>query len=113
MRRRGTSSASLYGKHVSFAFAILSMKMPFTKLLLAVGLIQIASYWFCGALSSPSAIIAQPQPDSPLYYQAARRIVEGHSFSYSEGSRLVLERQQFSILFCSQYHMPSDVLVMH
>ena len=86
MRRRGTSSASLYGKHVSFAFAILSMKMPFTKLLLAVGLIQIASYWFCGALSSPSAIIAQPQPDSPLYYQAARRIVEGHSFSYSEGS---------------------------
>ena len=86
MRRRETSSASFYDEYVFVLLVILSMKMPFAKLLLAVGLIQIAAYWFCGAMSTSAGTMALPQPDSPLYYQAARRIVEGNPFSYSEGS---------------------------
>ena len=64
------------------------MKMPIVKLLLALGLIQIAVHWFCGSLSASCGWLALPQPDSPLYYQAARRIVEGCPFSYSEGSAI-------------------------
>ena len=37
-------------------------------------------------MANDECVLAIPQPDTPLYYQAARRIVEGHPFSFSEGS---------------------------
>ena len=56
------------------------------KLMFVVGLFQIAAYWYAGSMSSIDGIIAVPQPDTPLYFQSARRIVEGHPFSFSEGT---------------------------
>lgn len=56
------------------------------RLVLCIGLIQIAAYWFAGSIVSDECTLAIPQPDTPLYYQAARRIVEGHPFSFSDGS---------------------------
>ncbi len=56
------------------------------RTMLAIGLFQIAAYWFSGSMACDEGTIAVPQPDTPLYYQAARRIVEGHPFSYSEGT---------------------------
>lgn len=55
-------------------------------LLFSVGLLQIAGYYLSGALVCSDGGFAIPQPDSPLYYQAARRIVEGCPFSYSDSS---------------------------
>ena len=55
-------------------------------LMLVIGLFQIAAYWFSGSMACDEGVLAVPQPDTPLYYQAARRIVEGHPFSFSEGS---------------------------
>ncbi len=60
-------------------------KRALGRILLAIGLFQIAIYFFSGSISCPDGIISVPHLDSPLYYQAARRIVEGHPFSYSEG----------------------------
>ena len=62
------------------------MKVSISRFVVFVGLIQIAVYWFLGAMACSSSGIALPQPDTPLYYQAARRIVEGCPFSYSHGS---------------------------
>lgn len=56
------------------------------RIMLAIGLFQMAAYWFSGSMACDEGILAVPQPDTPLYYQAARRIVEGHPFSFSEGS---------------------------
>ena len=61
-------------------------RVALLKLMLFVGLLQIAAYWFSGAMNCVDGTIAVPQPDTPLYYQAARRIVEGHPFSFSEGT---------------------------
>ena len=55
-------------------------------LMLIVGLFQIALYWFSGSMACCDGVIATPQYDTPLYYQAARRIAEGHPFSFSEGT---------------------------
>ena len=59
------------------------------KLMFVVGLFQIAAYWYAGSMSSIDGIIAVPQPDTPLYFQSARRIVEGHPFSFSEGTAAI------------------------
>ena len=56
------------------------------RLGLVICLLQVAAYWFAGAMANDECVLAIPQPDTPLYYQAARRIVEGHPFSFSEGS---------------------------
>lgn len=57
----------------------------FAAFLLCLGLVQIAGYWFSGSLVNGSGSLAIPQPDTPLYCQAAARVVEGHPFSYSAG----------------------------
>lgn len=54
-------------------------------LLFCIGLLQIAGYYLVGALARPEGGFAIPQPDTLLYCQAARRIVEGHAFSFSSG----------------------------
>ena len=56
------------------------------KLALCLGLFQVAAYYFAGAMAGVNGGIACPQPDTLLYCQAARRIVEGHPFSFSIGS---------------------------
>ena len=61
-------------------------KKNMTILLLCIGLVQIAGYYLAGMLASPDGSMAVPQPDTLLYCQAARRIVEGHPFSFSEGT---------------------------
>ena len=52
-------------------------------LMLCIGIIQIAGYYLAGILASSDGSMAVPQPDTLLYCQAARRIVEGHPFSFS------------------------------
>ena len=59
-----------------------------TILMLCIGLVQIAGYYLAGMLASPDGGMAVPQPDTLLYCQAARRIVEGHPFSFSEGTAI-------------------------
>ncbi|MBR1922079.1 MAG: hypothetical protein IJ829_08825 [Kiritimatiellae bacterium] len=54
-------------------------------LLFFVGLLQVAGYYLSGALVNGDGPLAVPQPDTLLYMQAARRIVEGHAFSFSAG----------------------------
>ncbi len=61
-------------------------KKNMTILMLCIGLVQIAGYYLAGMLASPDGSMAVPQPDTLLYCQAARRIVEGHPFSFSEGT---------------------------
>lgn len=55
-------------------------------IVLAIGIIQIALYWVVGKVASTDGTTPIPQPDTLLYCQAARRIVEGAPFSYSAGS---------------------------
>ena len=55
-------------------------------IMLAIGALQIAAYLFTSSITCVDGLLSVPQPDTPLYYQAARRIVEGHPFSFSEGS---------------------------
>jgi hypothetical protein len=57
------------------------------KLMLFCGLIQIGAYYFVGAMASPANHVALPQPDTILYCQAARQIVEGHPFIFSAGDK--------------------------
>ena len=63
-----------------------SSKNCLTPLMLCVGLFQIAGYYLAGTLASPDGSMAVPQPDTLLYCQAARRIAEGHPFSFSDGA---------------------------
>lgn len=55
-------------------------------LLFCVGLFQVAGYYLSGALVRSDGGMSIPQPDTMLYCQAARRIVEGHPFSFSPGT---------------------------
>jgi hypothetical protein len=57
------------------------------KLMLACALIQIAAYYFVGAMASPTNHVALPQPDTILYCQAARQIAEGQPFIFSPGDK--------------------------
>ena len=54
--------------------------------MLLVGLLQVAAYFWAGVAAREDAGYALPQPDTFFYCQAARRIVEGHPFSFSEGT---------------------------
>ncbi|MBQ3340747.1 MAG: hypothetical protein IJG84_02545 [Kiritimatiellae bacterium] len=56
------------------------------RLMLCIGLLQIAAYYLAGALVRSDGGFAIGQPDTLLYCQAARRIVEGHAFSFSAGT---------------------------
>lgn len=66
----------------------LATRKNITLLVLCIGLVQIAGYYLAGTLASPDGTMAVPQPDTLLYCQAARRIVEGHPFSFSEGTAM-------------------------
>lgn len=57
-------------------------------LVLCFGLMQIAVYYFSAAVLCDNGVIPLSQPDTLLYCQAARRIVEGHPFSFSNGTAL-------------------------
>ena len=52
-----------------------------------VGCVQLGAYRVAVHVASESDAIASPQPDTYLYCQAARRVAEGHPFSYSEGEK--------------------------
>ena len=51
-----------------------------------VALVQIAVYYLMGATIRSDGAMAIAQPDTLLYCQAARRIVEGAPFSFSAGT---------------------------
>ena len=55
-------------------------------LLFSLGILQIAGFWFAGAMVNGDGPLAIPQPDTPLYLQSARRVAEGFPFSFSTGS---------------------------
>jgi len=57
------------------------------KLMIFCGLVQIGAYYFVGSMASPTNHVALPQPDTILYCQAARQIVEGQPFIFSPGDK--------------------------
>ena len=67
----------------------MDFSFPRKKLLaamLAIGVVQAAGYYVAGSLACPDPGLAVPQPDTLLYCQSARRIVEGHPFSFFSGA---------------------------
>lgn len=54
--------------------------------MLIVGLVQIGAYFWAASDARPDSGLALTQPDTFFYCQAARRICEGHPFSFSEGT---------------------------
>ena len=56
------------------------------KLMLAIGILQMAAYYLAGAMVRSDGGMAIPQPDSLLYCQAARRVAEGYPLSFSPGT---------------------------
>jgi len=58
----------------------------FVALLFALGLLHVAIYYFSAACVNGVGHLAIPQPDTLLYCQAARRICEGHAFSFTTGT---------------------------
>ena len=50
-----------------------------------IGLMMTAGFYFAGTMAGLGVGIANPQPDTLLYCQAARRIAEGHPFSFAAG----------------------------
>lgn len=56
------------------------------KLMLAIGILQMAACYLAGALVRSDGGMAIPQTDTLLYCQAARRIVEGCPLSFSVGT---------------------------
>ncbi len=73
---------------MSIHFQKLAEKKNITIFILCLGLVQIAGYYLAGMLASPDGAMAVPQPDTLLYCQAARRIAEGHPFSFSAGTAM-------------------------
>ena len=55
---------------------------------LLIGIFHSALYFCVLSFASPDGNVASLQPDTALYCQAARRICEGHPFSYSAGEDL-------------------------
>lgn len=55
-------------------------------LLVSIGLIQIAGYYFAGSIVNGDGPLAIPQPDVALYLQSAFRVAAGHPFSFSQGA---------------------------
>lgn len=60
-------------------------RINWITLMLCVGVIQVSAYYLAGAMVRPDGYLAVAQPDSALYLQAARRVVEGFPFSFSAG----------------------------
>ena len=60
-------------------------KENWVTLMLCVSVIQVSFYYFFAATLRPDRLMAVAQPDSSLYLQAARRIVEGGAFTFSAG----------------------------
>ena len=60
-------------------------RVNWITLMLCVGVIQVSAYYLAGAMVRPDGCLAVSQPDSTLYLQAARRVVEGFPFSFSVG----------------------------
>lgn len=58
----------------------------FVALLLSLALLQVAGFYLAGAMVNGAGPLAIPQPDTSLYLQAAKRVAEGHPFSFSNGS---------------------------
>ena len=56
------------------------------KLMLAIGILQMAVYYLAGAMVRSDGGMAIPQPDTLLYCQAARRVAEGAPLSFSPGT---------------------------
>ena len=54
-------------------------------LMVCIGLVQVAAYYLAGMTVRADGEMALAQPDTLLYCQAARRIVEGGAFSFSVG----------------------------
>ena len=54
--------------------------------MLLIGVVQMAFYYLAGATVRSDGGFGIAQPDTLLYCQAARRIVEGHPFSFSAGT---------------------------
>lgn len=63
-----------------------SNRVPLLLLPLLVGVVQVVCYYIAALIASPDGAMPIPQPDTLLYSQAARRIVEGAPFSFSPGS---------------------------
>lgn len=61
----------------------LEIKKNWVTLVLSIGVIQLSAYYFLGSTVRHDGLFAAAQPDTALYMQAARRIVEGAPFSYS------------------------------
>ena len=61
-------------------------RAPLLLLPIVVGIVQIVCYYLAALLASPDGAIPIPQPDTLLYCQAARRIVDGAPFSFSPGT---------------------------
>ena len=55
------------------------------RLAICLGIVQMAFYYLAG-ITAGQGTMACPQPDTLLYCQAARRIAEGHPFSFAAGS---------------------------
>ena len=70
------------------ASSFLSLCAPRTRLacVVALGCVQAAVYWLAGLSASTTGTAPIPQPDTLLYCQAARRIVEGAPFSFTAGT---------------------------
>lgn len=68
------------------AFSLNKGERLLVALLVCFGLLQIAGYWFAGAMVNGDGPLAIPQPDAALYLQSAVRVAAGHPFSFSEGA---------------------------
>ena len=68
------------------AFSLNKGERLLVALLVCFGLLQIAGYWFAGAMVNGDGPLAIPQPDAALYLQSAVRVATGHPFSFSEGA---------------------------
>jgi len=60
-------------------------KANWITLALCVGVIQFSVYYFLSATVRTDRLLAVAQPDTSLYFQATRRIVEGGAFTFSAG----------------------------
>lgn len=58
----------------------------FVALLFTFAIAQIAFYYLSGAIINGQGPFTIAQPDALLYFQSARRIAEGHAFSFSAGT---------------------------
>jgi len=68
------------------SIAELASRKNLLTLMAAAALVHVAAYYLAGALVNGPGPLAVAQPDTLLYCQAARRIADGHAFSFSTGT---------------------------